>query len=94
MDDDRSSHAKAMSLASGVLTIAFMMAIPALLGYFLDVWLGTIVVFMFLGVVFGVGAGVWQLVKLVQSFEQAESQIQQDKKVQDGQGQPQKKTID
>lgn len=58
-----------MAMVSTIITIACMMVVPALLGSWIDAWLGTVVLFMFLGVIFGVVAGVWQLVKLVQSLE-------------------------
>ena len=58
-----------MAMVSSIMTIAFMMVVPALFGFWLDNWLGTVAVFMFLGVILGVVAGVWQLVKLVQSLE-------------------------
>jgi F0F1-type ATP synthase assembly protein I len=64
--DDRSQNAKAMSMAANVTTISLMMAVPVLLGYFLDQLLGTVAVFIVLGVVAGLVCGVWQLFKLVQ----------------------------
>jgi len=68
--DDRSSSAKAMAMVSSVMTIAFMMVVPAFLGWGLDILLGTVVVFMSLGVVLGVVAGGWQLLKLVKYLEE------------------------
>ncbi len=63
--DNRSPYAKAIEKASQVTTIAFMMVVPGLLGYWLDSWLGTIPLFAALGLVAGISAGVWQLIKLV-----------------------------
>ena len=60
-----------MSMVSSIMTVAFMMVIPALLGYLLDSWLGTIALFMCLGVLLGMVGGVWQLMKLVQLSEQS-----------------------
>jgi len=68
--DDRSSSAKAMAMVSSVMTIAFMMVVPAFLGWGLDILLGTVVVYMSLGVVLGVVAGGWQLLKLVKYLEE------------------------
>lgn len=42
-----------------------MMAIPAGLGFWIDQLLNTVALFMFVGVLFGVSAGTWHLVKLV-----------------------------
>jgi len=69
--DQRSSSAKAMAMVTSITTISFMMVIPPLLGYYLDNWLGTVVLFMFLGVVFGLICGIWQLIKLVDHSDNA-----------------------
>jgi F0F1-type ATP synthase assembly protein I len=58
-----------MAMVSTITTISFMMVIPPLLGFYLDNWLGTVVLFMFLGVVFGLICGIWQLTKLVNGSE-------------------------
>ncbi|MFK7770002.1 MAG: AtpZ/AtpI family protein [Mariniblastus sp.] len=63
--DDRSAHAKAMSSVARITTISMMMVIPAFVGFYIDSLLGTKVLFMFLGMAFGMGSGVWQLMKLV-----------------------------
>ena len=42
-----------------------MMVLPALLGYWVDTRLGTVILFTFLGLLFGMGAGIWQLMKIV-----------------------------
>jgi len=64
--DTRSTWAKAVALASRITTISVMMVVPALGGYYLDQYLGTVVLFLFLGMIFGVAASVWQLYKLIQ----------------------------
>lgn len=78
--DDRSPSAKAMSSVTQISTISMMTVVPALLGYFLDTWLGTKILFMFLGTVFGLVGGVWQLLKLVQGQDEkaAESVVNQE----------------
>ena len=57
--------AKAIGKASEVTTIAFMMVVPVLLGYWLDVYLGTVPLFAITGLVLGMTSGIWQLIKLV-----------------------------
>ena len=62
---DRSPMAKAMSMVGTITAISMSMVVMALIGWGLDNWLGTQIVFMFLGVVLGVVGGVWQLIKLL-----------------------------
>lgn len=45
------------------------MILPALIGYFVDQWMGTGALFVFLGMVFGLVAGLYLLMKLVKSLE-------------------------
>ncbi len=63
--DDRSPAAKAISKATEITTVAFMMVLPILLGYWLDQYLGTIPLFAMVGLVLGMSGGIWQLVQLV-----------------------------
>jgi len=62
--DDRSLLARAAEFASTVTTICLQMVIPVLLGYGLDVWLGTRAVFAILGGLLGLAAGLWSLMRL------------------------------
>lgn len=59
-----------MAMVSTVMTIAFMMVVPAFMGWGLDKLLGTEIVFMAFGVILGVVAGGWQLFKLVHYLEE------------------------
>ena len=63
--DDRSPVAKAIGKASEITTIAFMMALPILLGYWLDLYLGTVPLFAIIGLVLGMSCGIWLLIRLV-----------------------------
>ncbi|MGI9518012.1 MAG: AtpZ/AtpI family protein [Pirellulaceae bacterium] len=63
--DDRSPVAKAISKATEITTVSFMMVVPILLGYWLDLYLGTVPLFAILGLVLGMSGGIWQLIKLV-----------------------------
>lgn len=62
--DDRASIAKAYTLVSYVMSIALEMVVPGLLGYWLDHYLGTKLLFAVLGFAFGLTFGIWQLVLL------------------------------
>jgi F0F1-type ATP synthase assembly protein I len=64
--DTRSPAAKGMHLASQVTTISLMMVLPAAGGYYADTYFGTLPLLMILGLILGLGAGIWQLMKLVQ----------------------------
>lgn len=63
--DDRSPVAKAVSKATEITAVSFMMVIPILLGYWLDLYLGTVPLFAMFGLVLGMSGGIWQLIKLV-----------------------------
>ncbi len=69
LSDTRSPTAKAMDWVSNITTISVMMVLPAWGGYYLDQWLGTVAVFLFLGMILGITAAGWQLYKLVQYRE-------------------------
>ena len=69
--DDRSASAKAMSKVSEILAACCCMVVPALIGYWIDQQLSTVCVFAIIGFLFGMTAGVWQLIKLVHSLNSA-----------------------
>ena len=64
-EDDRSPAAKAMAMVGSITAISISMVVLALIGWGLDVWLGTQVLFMFIGVMLGMIGGVWQLMKML-----------------------------
>ena len=53
-----------MQWASTVMSISLEMVLPALLGVWLDRWLGTGMVFLVLGAILGFTSGMWHLLKL------------------------------
>jgi len=67
--DTRSPIAKALDLVSQITSIGLTAVLPALGGYFLDGWLGTKLVFVILGLVFGLAMAGLQLRKLVKKLE-------------------------
>ena len=68
--DTRSSHAKAMDRVTQITSISLCFAIPILIGYYIDQWLGTGFLFLFLGMCFGMAAAAVQFRKLLISLEQ------------------------
>ena len=64
--DNRSPAAKGLHLASHVTTVSLMMVLPAGGGYYADLYFGTLPLFMVLGLILGLIAGIWQLIKLAQ----------------------------
>lgn len=64
-EDDRSPTAKAFSKVSQITSISLMMIIPAIIGYFVDQRLQTLILFTAIGLIVGMSAAIWQLVKFV-----------------------------
>ncbi len=62
--DDRDSYALAMQWVSRITTIVIEMVLPGVIGYWIDLRLGTKVVFFILGVILGFVGGLWQLIRL------------------------------
>lgn len=62
--DGRSPYALAMEWISRITTISLEMVLPGVIGYWIDLRLGTKVVFLILGVILGFVGGIWQLIKL------------------------------
>ena len=67
--DDRSAMAKALDLATQVTTICLMLVFPALVGFFLDRWLGWGLILTTLGLLLGLGISGYQLIRLVRRLE-------------------------
>ena len=63
--DTRSAIAKAMSIASRISTLALTVVLMGLGGYFLDQYLGTVALFLLLGLGLGMTVAGIQLVQLV-----------------------------
>lgn len=62
--DDRSPLAEAAAWASHVTTIALEMVIPGIIGVWIDRQLGTVLLFLLLGIILGMTAGIMQLARL------------------------------
>lgn len=62
--DGRSPIAVAFHWASQVTTISVEMALPMLLGVWVDQNLGTKVVFALIGVALGLWLGIWSLLRI------------------------------
>jgi F0F1-type ATP synthase assembly protein I len=62
--DDQSSYANAMQWVSRITSIVIEMVLPGVIGYWIDLRLGTKVLFLILGVILGFVGGIWQLIKL------------------------------
>ncbi|HBO42505.1 MAG TPA: hypothetical protein DD670_00925 [Planctomycetaceae bacterium] len=66
--DDRSALAVAAARASHVTTIAMEMALPTLLGHWIDRRLNTGFVFLLLGAVSGIVLGMWHLLQFARQL--------------------------
>lgn len=73
--DTRSPAVKAVHLATQVTTVSLMMVLPAGGGYYVDMYFGTLPLFMIFGLILGMVAGIWQLIKLAQDEPQANEEM-------------------
>ena len=71
-EDDRAPMAKAMDWVARITTAGFSVALPPLVGYWLDKRFDTGFLLTLLGFGFGLFAGGWQLMKIIRSAEQAD----------------------
>ncbi len=62
--DDRSAMALAMAWSSRITTVSVEMVLPAMLGYWIDQRLGTVMVFLVLGAALGLTGGIWHLIRM------------------------------
>jgi F0F1-type ATP synthase assembly protein I len=62
--DDRSPAAKAYQWASRIMIVSLEMVLPGLAGYWIDQQLGTMFLFMLIGLTIGCVGGIWHLLRL------------------------------
>jgi ATP synthase protein I len=67
--DDRSPLALGLEWSSRITTVALEMVVPSLIGYWIDLKLGTLPVFLILGTVLGFATGLMSLLRLVRPAE-------------------------
>ncbi len=65
--DNRAPWAAAWGWASLVISISLEMVLPGLLGYWVDRQLGTVMVFLVLGLALGMTAGLIQLIGIAKA---------------------------
>ena len=65
--ESRSPLASAAEWVSKITTVALLMVLPGLGGYWLDQQFGTRILFTCLGFVFGLSAGIWHLLNITRS---------------------------
>ena len=70
--DDRSAIAQAWAWSSQITAVALQMVLPGLVGLWIDRCLGTVMLFLVLGVIFGVVSGILHLLRLAKAFEDEE----------------------
>ena len=69
--DDRSPSAKALSKVAQITSISLMMIVPAIIGYFVDQYFNTLILFTAIGLVLGIASAIWQLIKLINKRDQS-----------------------
>ena len=67
--DERSPMAKAAGWAARILPVAVEMVLPALIGTWIDRKLGTVAVFMLIGLGLGCFAATLHLMQLIKKFD-------------------------
>ena len=77
-DDQRSRIARAWGWSSQLTSIALEMVLPCIAGLWIDRQLGTVMVFLILGVVFGMTAGMIHLVQFARRISEKERQAEKD----------------
>jgi F0F1-type ATP synthase assembly protein I len=70
--DDRSPLARATEWVSVAATAALEIAVPILIGFWLDKRLGTHVLFMLIGVAVGITACIWSLLRMAAPGQEAD----------------------
>ena len=65
--DDRSPAAKAYQWATRIMVVSLEMVLPGLAGYWIDRWLGSLVLFTMLGFTLGSWLGVVHLLRMTRS---------------------------
>ena len=71
--DERSPIAKAYTWATRIMVIAMTMVLPALAGNWLDERLGTVALFLLIGLALGCTAAAFQLSQIIRSGSQGKS---------------------
>ena len=65
--DDRSPAAIAYQWASRIMVVSLEMVLPGIAGHWLDLWLGTKVLFLFVGFALGTTAATKHLIQMMRS---------------------------
>ena len=69
--DDRSALSLAWAWATRIIVVAATMVVPALIGAWIDQKLGTVAVFLLVGLALGVTAAIVQLMRIVKESQAA-----------------------
>ncbi len=64
-EDHRSATAKAVDIASRLITVSLCLVLPIVGGFYLDQQFGTVALFVVLGLLFGMAASGWQMMKML-----------------------------
>jgi F0F1-type ATP synthase assembly protein I len=78
-EDDRSMIAKAWSWGYQATSISLEMVIPGIIGLWIDRLLGTVMLFLILGVVFGMTAGMIHLVQFARRIGEQKGRPKDDR---------------
>jgi len=73
--DDRSQLARAYQWATRIMVVSLEMVLPGLAGYWLDLKLGTVVLFTLVGFGFGTTAAVVHLIQMTRADAEGRSKL-------------------
>ena len=76
--DDRSPMAQAIAWSSRIITVSLEMVLPGVAGYWLDQKLGTVMLFLVLGVILGMVSGLVHLIRMAGAANEGVSDGQSD----------------
>jgi len=73
--DDRSTLARAHQWATRIMVVSLEMVLPGLAGFWVDQRLGTLFVFLLIGIVLGCTGGFWHLIRLTSASTRKSDRI-------------------
>jgi hypothetical protein len=73
--DDRSPIALAYVWATRIMVVALTMVLPGLAGHWVDEQLGTVILFLLIGLGLGCTAATFQLMQIIRSENQRNSKL-------------------
>ena len=71
--DDRSPLAKAYQWSARIMVVALEMVLPGLVGLWIDRQIGSVFVFLLIGLALGCTGGIWHLIRMTNAGDQGKN---------------------